>query len=115
MILFVSKAFKLMHKYGIHAVTQLSCLGLLKDAKNLAQVQNESVDFIIYNFPVISKALQRIFWAFEDDPSLQILKGTSPESSGNCCTPVNINRFVTPCIGLGLLEVRLCMHVLENI
>lgn len=48
-------AARLMHKYQAHACTDVTGFGLLGHARNLVQVQQEEVNFVIHNLPVIAK------------------------------------------------------------
>lgn len=55
LISFIHSAARLMHKYQAHACTDVTGFGLLGHARNLVQVQQEEVNFVIHNLPVIAK------------------------------------------------------------
>lgn len=88
------KAALLMRKYQAHAATDVTGFGILGHAKYLAQAQNENVNFILYNLPVLrgmfklDKTKARNF-KFEE--------GYSAETSGGllvCLMKERVNDFI---------------------
>jgi len=68
----------LMHKYGAHACTDVTGFGILGHATNLAQNQEERVDFEITALPIINK-MTEVYSLF---PYFHLLEGYSAETSG---------------------------------
>lgn len=68
-----------MKNYNAHGATDVAGYGLLGAAQALAQAQDQNVDFVIHNLPVISKmanvnkVVSNIF---------NLTQGLSPETSG---------------------------------
>lgn len=52
------KAAALMRKYDAHCSTDVTGFGILGHAKYLAQAQNQNVDFILSNLPVLKGMYQ---------------------------------------------------------
>lgn len=79
MLMFLSPAAGLMHKFQAHAATDVTGFGLLGHANNLAAQQRNEVAFVIHNLPIIakmaaiSKACGNLF---------NLIQGTSAETSG---------------------------------
>jgi len=71
-------AAKLMHKYRVHAATDITGFGILGHATNLAKNQKERVSFQIDSLPIIKKMadIDTLF------PFFKLKKGFSPETSG---------------------------------
>jgi len=70
---------KLMHKYQARAATDVTGFGILGHAKNLAENQVKSVNFIIHTLPII-KNMVKI--ANGVGNMFQLLQGYSAETSG---------------------------------
>lgn len=87
-------AAKLMMKYGAHACTDLSEVGILKAAQELAAVQKNDVAFAIHNLPVIAK-LPLI--AKNLAAEFPISQGTCPEQSGGLLIALPREKAATFC------------------
>ncbi|EGD82593.1 selenide [Salpingoeca rosetta] len=70
-------AAKLMHECGARGATDVTGFGLLGHARNLAEAQDEQVDFIIDSLPVIAKMP-----AVNSKFNFKLLDGFSAETSG---------------------------------
>lgn len=80
-------AARCMHKYGVHAATDVTGFGLLGHANNLASNQTKRVHFRIHTLPVIRSMVMvnNTCWDFK------LMTGYSAETSGGifACLPAN--------------------------
>ncbi len=67
----------LMHKYAAHAATDVTGFGILGHAKNLAQNQKSSVDFVIHSLPILPT-----MDLVNSIVNFKLLEGYSAETSG---------------------------------
>jgi len=68
-----------MHKYGAHGATDVTGFGILGHASNLASAQQNAVDFVIHQLPVIRNM---VAVAEACGIKFGLLQGTSAETSG---------------------------------
>jgi len=68
-----------MRKYGAHACTDVTGFGLLGHLRNLAESQDESVDFVIEKLPCLRHSM-KIDTTLEG--AMKLRMGLSPETSG---------------------------------
>jgi len=76
---------RMMHKYGVHAATDVTGFGILGHGNNLAKNQTNAVHFEIHTLPIIK-------WMKEADEKTKIfnlMDGVSAETSGGllACLP----------------------------
>jgi len=71
-------AARLMHKYHVHAGTDVTGFGILGHADNLAQNQKASVRFVIDRLPCIASTMK----AADKHPVFKLREGYSAETSG---------------------------------
>lgn len=78
----------LMSLFKAHGSTDVTGFGILGHAKNLVEFQEQRVSFIFNNIPVIAKVadIGKLFGG-----SLNILSGTSPETSGGLLIALDKN------------------------
>jgi len=76
---FDSTAANVMMQYNAHGATDVSGYGLLGAAQALAKSQEQEVDFVIHNLPVIAKmfSVNKVV-----GDMFNLTKGLSPETSG---------------------------------
>lgn len=72
-------AASLMHKYQVHACTDVTGFGLLGHAQNLAKYQKNEVTFVIHNLPIIANMTTI---SVTCNNAFGLLRGTSAETSG---------------------------------
>ena len=68
-----------MHRYNVHACTDVTGFGLLGHAQNLAKYQKNEISFVIHNLPIIANMA-----AINNSCNnlFGLLQGTSAETSG---------------------------------
>lgn len=72
-------AAQLLHKYDVHACTDVTGFGILGHSQNLVKHQQNEVDFVIHNLPIIAN-MTKI--SVTCNNAFGLLRGTSAETSG---------------------------------
>lgn len=87
-------AATLLHKYDVHACTDVTGFGILGHAQNLAKHQQNEVSFVIHNLPIIAN-MAKI--SVTCNNAFGLLRGTSAETSGGLLVALPANQAAEFC------------------